>query len=49
MEEMVSWIKDDLITNLEGLLGAKVYPQTWVKVMENWRDSQFLIRNFGYQ
>jgi len=26
----------------------KVFLQTWVKVKENWRDSQSLLRNFGY-
>ena len=25
------------------------YLQTWVKVKENWRDSQTMIRNFGYE
>lgn len=32
----------------ERFMGTKVYLQTWVKVKENWRDSDFLIRNFGY-
>ena len=32
----------------EKLLGTKVFLQTWVRVKENWRDSQYLIRNFGY-
>jgi GTP-binding protein Era len=29
-------------------MGTKVYLQTWIKVKENWRDSDFLVRNFGY-
>jgi len=33
----------------ERFMGTKVFLQTWVKVKENWRDSDFLIRNFGYQ
>ena len=33
----------------EKFMGTKVYLQTWVKVKENWRDSDFLIRNFGYR
>ena len=33
----------------ERFMGTKIYLQTWVKVKENWRDSDFLIRNFGYQ
>ena len=30
-------------------MGTKVYLQTWVRVKENWRDSDFLISNFGYE
>ena len=33
----------------EKFMGTKVYLQTWVKVKENWRDSQHMIRNFGYE
>ena len=33
----------------ERFMGTKVFLQTWVKVKENWRDSDFLIKNFGYQ
>jgi GTP-binding protein Era len=29
-------------------MGTKVYLRCWVKVKENWRDSDYLIRNFGY-
>ncbi|MBE6954343.1 MAG: GTPase Era [Ruminococcaceae bacterium] len=32
----------------ERFMGAKIFLQTWVKVKENWRDSNFLIHNFGY-
>lgn len=32
----------------EKFMGEKIYLQTWVKVKENWRDSQSMIRNFGY-
>ena len=34
--------------DIERFMGAKVFLQTWVKVKENWRDSEFLLRNFGY-
>ena len=34
--------------DLEELLGTKVYLNLWVKVKENWRDSQRGILNFGY-
>ncbi|MGI5936557.1 MAG: GTPase Era [Oscillospiraceae bacterium] len=33
---------------IEDFLGTKVFLKTWVKVKENWRDSQFLLRNFGF-
>ena len=33
----------------ERFMGTKVFLQTWVKGKENWRDSDFLIRNFGYE
>ena len=34
--------------DLEKLLDAKVYLNLWVKVKENWRDSQRGVLNFGY-
>ena len=34
--------------DMEDFLGAKVYLQTWVKVKENWRDSNAQLRNFGF-
>ena len=33
----------------EKFMGTKVFLTTWVKVKENWRDSDFLVRNFGYR
>ena len=35
-------------TDCEKFMGTKVFLTTWVKVKENWRDSDFLVRNFGY-
>ena len=35
-------------TDCERFMGTKVYLTTWVKVKENWRDSDFFVRNFGY-
>ena len=32
----------------EKFMGTRVYLTTWVKVKENWRDNDFLVRNFGY-
>ncbi|MGI6013856.1 MAG: GTPase Era [Oscillospiraceae bacterium] len=34
--------------DIEQFMGTKVFLQTWVKVKENWRDSQSLLRNFGF-
>ena len=34
---------------IERLLDCKVNLQLWVKVKKDWRDSDFLIKNFGYQ
>jgi GTP-binding protein Era len=33
---------------IEGLLGMKVFLELWVKVKENWRDSDFALNGFGY-
>lgn len=33
---------------IERLLECKVNLQLWVKVKKDWRDSDFLIKNFGY-
>ena len=34
--------------DMELLLGTKANLQLWVKVKENWRNSQNYISNFGY-
>ena len=33
---------------MENLLDMKVNLQLWVKVKKDWRDSDFMIKNFGY-
>lgn len=33
---------------LERMLDAKVNLKLWVKVKKDWRDSDFMIKNFGY-
>jgi hypothetical protein len=33
---------------IERLLDTKVNLKLWVKVKKDWRDSDFLIKNFGY-
>lgn len=34
---------------IEGLLGTKVFLELWVKVRENWRNSDFAISDLGYK
>jgi len=46
--EMLKKISTAAREDCERFMGTKVYLQTWVKVKENWRDSDFLIRNFSY-
>ena len=35
-------------TDIQNLLGSPIYLQLWVKVKKDWRDSDFLLKNFGY-
>ena len=35
--------------DMERFMGTKVYLQTWVKVKENWRDSEAAVRSMGYR
>ena len=46
--QMLKKISTMARADCEKFMGTKVYLQTWVKVKENWRDSQYLIGNFGY-
>ena len=34
--------------DMEKFFGIKVFLDLWVKVKENWRDSDVAVRNFGY-
>ena len=46
--EMLKKIGSDAREDLEKFFGIQVYLNLWVKVKENWRDSDFLVANFGY-
>ena len=35
--------------DIEALIGTRVFLELWVKVKENWRDSDFALGNFGYK
>ena len=45
---MLKQIGEDARKDIEEFMGTKVFLQTWVKVKEKWRDSNSLLRNFGY-
>ena len=46
--DMLKKISSMARMDCEKFMGTRVYLTTWVKVKENWRDSDFLVRNFGY-
>ena len=46
---MLRKIGSEARADMEAFLGAKVFLQTWIKVKENWRDSDVMLRNFGYR
>ena len=46
--QMLKKISTDARKDCERFMGTKVFLQTWVRVKENWRDSDFMISNFGY-
>ena len=35
--------------DIEAMLDKKVYLELWVKIKTDWRNSDFLIKNFGYR
>ena len=46
---MLKRIGSDARYELEEFLQAKVNLKLWVKVKKDWRDSDFLLKNFGYK
>jgi GTP-binding protein Era len=46
---MLKKIGTDARHDIEALLDCRVNLKLWVKVKKDWRDSDFLIRNFGYE
>ena len=44
IKEVSSFARSDM----EKFLDAKVFLTTYVKVKENWRDSESLVREYGY-
>lgn len=45
---MLKKIGERARADIERFMGTKVFLETWVKVKENWRDNDVLIKNFGY-
>ncbi|MDY3030982.1 MAG: GTPase Era [Clostridia bacterium] len=46
--EMLKKIGTMARSDIEKMLDKKVYLELWVKVKSDWRNSDFLIKNFGY-
>ena len=46
--EMLKRIGTQAREDAERFLGTKVNLQCWVKVKEDWRNREGLIKNFGY-
>lgn len=46
---MLKKIGTDARRDIEALLDCRVNLKLWVKVKKDWRDSDFLIKNFGYR
>lgn len=47
--EMLKKIGSYARTDIEKLLDKKVFLELWVKVKEDWRNSNFLLKEFGYK
>ncbi len=46
--EMLKKIGSLARADIEEMLDKKVYMELWVKIKADWRNSDFLIKNFGY-
>ena len=46
--QMLRRIGSQARRDIEDMLEEKVNLQLWVKVKKDWRDSDFMIKNFGY-
>ena len=46
---MLKKIASQARVECEEFLGTKVNLQCWVKVKDDWRDSDFLLNDFGFQ
>ena len=47
--DMLKKIGSNARFEIEKLLGGRVNLKLWVKVKKDWRDSEFLLKNYGYR
>ena len=45
---MLKKIGTEARKDIESLLACQVNLKLWVKVKKDWRNSDFLVKNFGY-
>jgi len=46
--DMIKKIGSTARYEIERLLGSQIYLDLWVKVKQDWRNSEILLKNFGY-
>ena len=46
---MLKKISSQARADIEQFLGAKVFMECWVKVKEDWRDSNYILNDFGFK
>ena len=46
---MLKKISSQARMDIEQFLGAKVFLECWVKVKEDWRDSNYILNDFGFK
>ena len=45
---MLKRIGQEAREDIERLLGSKIYLDLWVKVKKDWRNSDFMLKDLGY-
>ena len=46
--EMLKTVGTEARLDMEGLLGTKVFLELWVKVQEDWRQDEMMLKELGY-
>ncbi len=46
--QMIKSIGTNARHDIERLLGSKIFLNLWVKIKKNWRDSDSMLKNYGY-